>query len=74
MNTDKVCAIIISCEVLHNIAVRWKQPPLEDEVSGDSYLDDAVNFEETAGHLVSRHSKINFHSIISATEFPLYIL
>ena len=55
MNPDKVCATIISCAVLHNIAIQWKQPLLEDKVSDDSYSDDVVDFEETAGHLASGH-------------------
>ena len=54
MNPDKVCSIIVSCAVLHNIAIQWKQPLLEDEVSDDSYTDDVLDFEETAGHLASR--------------------
>eukprot|EP00800_Vazella_pourtalesii_P014201 TRINITY_DN3560_c0_g1_i5.p1 TRINITY_DN3560_c0_g1~~TRINITY_DN3560_c0_g1_i5.p1 ORF type:complete len:141 (+),score=6.41 TRINITY_DN3560_c0_g1_i5:465-887(+) len=35
MDSDKVCAIIISYAVLHNITIQWKQPLLEDEVSDD---------------------------------------
>ena len=35
--TDKVCSIIVFCEVLHGTAIQWKQPLLEDEVSNDSY-------------------------------------
>ena len=74
MNQDKVCAIIISCASLHNIAIQWKQPLLEDGVSDDSYPDDVADFEETAGHLASRHCRDHFLSIILATKYPLYIL
>ena len=47
MSPDKVCSIIVACAVLHNIAIQWKQPLLEDEVSDDSYSDDVLDFEET---------------------------
>ena len=60
MNPDKVCVIVISCAALHNIAIQWKQPLLEDEVSDDSYPDDVVDFEETAGHLASRNYRDQF--------------
>ena len=60
MNPDKVCSIIVSCAVLHYIAIQWKQPLLEDEVSDDSYPDDVLDFEETAGHLASRHYRNQF--------------
>ena len=60
MNPDKVCAIIIFCAVLHNIAIPWKPPLLEDEVSNDIYPDDVVDFEETAGHLASRDYRDQF--------------
>ena len=60
MNPDKLCAIIISRAVLHNIAIQWKQPLLEDKVSNDSYPGDVVDFEETAGHLASKHYRDQF--------------
>ena len=61
MNPVKVCAIIIPCAVLY-IAIQWKQPLLEDEVSDDSYPNDVVDFEETAGHLASRHYRSIFYT------------
>ena len=30
MTPDKVCTIILACAVLHNMAIVWKQPMLED--------------------------------------------
>ena len=45
MNSDKVCAIIVSCAVLHNIAIQWKQSLLEHEVSDDSYPNDVVELK-----------------------------
>ena len=65
MNLDKVCTIIISCAVLHNIVIQWKEPLYE--VSDDSYPDDVVDFKETAGHLASRHYRDQFsiHNFIN---------
>ena len=60
MSPDKVCSIIVACAVLHNIAIQWKQPLLEDEVSDDSYPDDVLDFEETVGYLASRHYRDQF--------------
>ena len=60
MNPDIICSIIVSCAVLHNIAIQWKQPLLEDEVPDDSYSNDVLDFEETAGHLASRHYRNQF--------------
>ena len=37
-----------------------KQPLLEDEASDDSYPDDVIDFEETAGHLASIHYRDQF--------------
>ncbi|KAI6661406.1 Nuclease HARBI1 [Oopsacas minuta] len=60
MSPDKVCSIIVACAVLHNIAIQWKQPLLEDEVSDYSYPDDVLDFEETVGHLASKHYRDQF--------------
>ena len=30
MTPDKICSIIVACAVLHNMAIVWKQPMLED--------------------------------------------
>ena len=69
MSSDIDCSIIVvSCAVLHNIALQWKQPLLEDEVFDDSYTDDVIDFEETDGNLASKHYKDKFLSIISTTK------
>ena len=74
MNPDKVCSITISCAVLHNIAIQWKQPLLEDGVSDDAYPDDVVDLKRLLDIWHQDIIEINFLSIISATKFPLYNL
>ena len=32
MTPEKVCMIIVACAVLHNMAIMWKQPLLDDEL------------------------------------------
>ena len=70
MNPDDLCSIIISCAVLHNIVIQWKQPLLEDKVSiledETSYPNDVIHFEESAGHLTTGHYRDQFsiHNLV----------
>ena len=59
MNPEKVCKIIIACAVLHNMAIIWKQPLLEDQLPDISHLDEPFQFEET-GQLAAKHYRDQF--------------
>ena len=39
MAPDKVCTIIIACAVLHNMAIDWKEPMLEDTAIDQHSID-----------------------------------
>ena len=45
MAPDKVCTIIASCAVLHNMAIVWKQPMLGDSPI-DQLMDEPLAIEE----------------------------
>ena len=38
MSPDRVCTIIVACAVLHNMAIDWKEPILEDTIVDHSRL------------------------------------
>ena len=73
MNPDKVCAIINSC-ALHSIAIEWKQPLLEHEVSDDTYRMISLPLKRLLDIWHQDIIEMNFLFVISATKFPLYIL
>ena len=61
MTPEKVCTIIIACVVLHNMAILWKQPMLEDSTIDHhtGIMDEMFAFEET-GHLAAKHYRDQF--------------
>ena len=59
MAPDKVCTIIVACAVLHNMAIVWKQPMLEDLVIDQHIIDELPAIEET-GHLAAKHYRDQF--------------
>ena len=61
MAPDKVCTIILACAVLHNMAIVWKQPMLEDSTidHNTSNMDEPFAFEET-GHIAAKHYRDQF--------------
>ena len=61
MAPDKVCTIIIACAVLHNMAIVWKLPMLEDYTIDypTSIMDEPFEFEET-GHLAAKDYRDQF--------------
>ena len=61
MAPDKVCTIILACAVLHNMAIVWKQPMLEDSTINHhtSIMNEPFAFEET-GHIAAKHYRDQF--------------
>ena len=61
MAPEKVCTIIIESTVIHNIAILWKQPMLEDSTIDHhtGIMDEVFAFEET-GHLAAKHFSDQF--------------
>ena len=57
MSPDRVCTIIVACAVLHNMAIDWKQPILEDTIVDHSI--DGPPAEEK-GHLAAKHYRDQF--------------
>ena len=57
----KVCTIILACAVLHNMAIVWKQPMLEDSTIDNhtSIMDKPFKFEEP-GHIAAKHYRDQF--------------
>ena len=51
---DKVCTIIVACAVLHNMAIIWPQPMLEEPSLDIENFDTSLAPEE-AGHLAAKH-------------------
>ena len=58
MAPDRVCTIIVACAVLHNMAIDWKQPMLEDTTI-DHSIDEPPAIQETA-HLAAKHYRDQF--------------
>ena len=54
MSPDKVCMIVTACAELHNMAILWKQPLLEDEHAASTYPEDILEFDENV-QLASKH-------------------
>ena len=44
MTPDEVCMIIVACAVLHNMAIMWKQPLLNDELYNVTFPSYIVEF------------------------------
>ena len=63
MAPDKVCTIIVACVVLHNMAIVWKQPMLEDLVIDQHKIDEIPAIEET-GYWLPSITEINLQLII----------
>ena len=61
MAPDKVCTIILACAVLHNMAIVWKQPMLEDSTIDHhtSIIDEPFTFEEP-GRIAAKHYRDQF--------------
>ena len=58
MVPDKVCTIIASGSVLHNMAIVWKQPMLDDSPI-DQLMDEPIVIEEL-GHWAAKHYRDQF--------------
>ena len=59
MAPDRVCVIIVACAVLHNMAIDWKEPMLEDTAIDQHSIDESPAIEETA-HLAAKHYRDQF--------------
>ena len=61
MTPEKVCKIIIACAVLHNMAIIWKLPLLEDHLplSSIPHPDEPFEIEEI-GQLAAKHYRDQF--------------
>ncbi|XP_041349161.1 uncharacterized protein LOC121368490 [Gigantopelta aegis] len=53
MEPERVCKIVLSCAVLHNIAVERNEPMEDDDIQDDHTIDNYVGPEN--GHLVRAH-------------------
>ena len=59
MTPDKVCMIIVACAVLHNMAIMWKQPLLNEEPYNVTYPSELFEVEDT-GHMAAKHYRDQF--------------
>ena len=59
MAPDRVCVIIVACAVLHNMAIDWKEPMLEDTAIDQHSIDESQAIEETA-HMAAKHYRDQF--------------
>ena len=61
MAPNKVCTIIVACAVLHNMAIIWKQPMLEDSTIDPHtiIMGEPLAFEETA-HFAAKYYREQF--------------
>ena len=62
MAPDKTCTIIVACAVLHNMAIIWNEPILEDiplDHGGDTDNDSELE-ENLSGQLAAKHYRDHF--------------
>ena len=65
MAPDRVCVIIVACAVLHNMAIDWKEPMLEDTAIDQHSIDESPAMKKRHTWLPSI-TEINSLFIISA--------